>query len=77
MIPANKEVETSYAPGSPEDVLYQQLQKTSVNRPETVGYPELSKTFCQVISGLRSGDVDSLVDDKAQTLQNNLDKIPH
>ena len=75
MIPANKEVETNYASNSAEDVLYQQLQKTSVARPTTVGYPQFSSAFSQVISGLRENNVSSLVDDKANTLQNELNKI--
>ena len=75
MIPANKEVETNYAANSAEDVLYQQLQKTSVARPTTVGYPQFSSAFSQVISGLRENNVSSLVDDKANTLQNELNKI--
>ena len=75
MIPANKEVETNYGAGSPEDVLYQQLQKTSVARPTTVGYPDFSSAFSQVISGLKDGDLSALVDNKAGVLQSNLDKI--
>ena len=75
MIPANKEVQTSYAAGSPEDVLYQQLQKTGMARPSTVGYPQFSSAFSQVISGLRDGDVNTLVDSKAQVLQDNLNKL--
>jgi fructooligosaccharide transport system substrate-binding protein len=75
MIPANKDVETSYAPNSPEDVLYQQLQKTGVQRPETIGYPQFSTAFRGVIDGLRDGDVNTLVDNKAQALQNDLNKL--
>ena len=75
MIPANKEVENNYAPNSPEDVLYQQLQKTGKPRPTTVGYPQFSSAFSQVISGLRDGDVSTLVDQKASVLQNDLDHI--
>ena len=75
MIPANKQVETSYAAGSPEDVLYQQLQKTGKARPVTVGYPQFSSAFSQVISGLRdTASVSTLVDNKAQALQNDLNK---
>ena len=66
MIPANKDVETSYAPNSPEDVLYQQ---------ETIGYPQFSTAFRGVIDGLRDGDVNTLVDNKAQALQNDLNKL--
>ena len=76
MIPANREVETHYEPNSPEDVLIQQLYNTSICRPITVGYPQFSSAFSQVISGLGSTDnVGQLVDNKAQVLQNNLDKI--
>lgn len=75
MIPANKEVDTSYAANSPEDVLYQQLQKTGMARPSTVGYPQFSSAFSQVISGLREGDLSTLVDNKANVLQGNLDKL--
>ena len=75
MIPANKEVQTNYAGGSPEDVLYQQLQKTGMARPSTVGYPQFSSAFSQVISGLRDGDVSTLVDNKANVLQENLNKL--
>ena len=75
MIPANKEVETNYAPNSPEDVLIQQLYKTGKARPATIGYPQFSSAFSQVISGLGEGNLSTLVDNKAQVLQNNLDKI--
>ena len=75
MIPANKEVNTDYVAGSPEDVLYQQLQKTGMARPITVGYPQFSSAFAQVISGLREGDLSTLVDNKASVLQGNLDKL--
>ena len=75
MIPANKDVETSFGAGSPEDTLYQQLQKTGKARPTTVGYPQFSATFRQVIDGLRDSDVSSLVDAKANDLQSELNKI--
>ena len=75
MIPANKEAETNYQPNSPEDVLYQQLQKTGVARPTTVGYPQFSSVFAQTIVELTKGDVSSLVDNKANVLQSDLDKI--
>ena len=75
MIPANKDTETNYAPNSPEDVLYQQLQNTGKARPITVGYPQFSSAFSQVISGLRSGNLSDLVDNKAAVLQKDLDRI--
>ena len=75
MIPANKEVKTSYAANSPEDVLIQQLQKTGMARPVTVGYPQFSAHFRQVISSLGGEAVSSLVDKQAAALQTDLNKI--
>ena len=74
MIPANKEAQSTYAAGSPEDVLMQQLNKTSVQRPETVGYAEFSTAFCsKVIAVLRKGDnVNATVDNAAQYLESQL-----
>ena len=75
MIPANKEAAVNYENGSPEFVLRQQLEKTGTERPVTVGYPEFSKAFGQVISELRSGDVATIVHNKAQVLQGDLNKL--
>ncbi len=78
MIPANKEVNKNYEPNSPEDVLLQQLSKTGINRPATVGYPQFSNVFKAVISDLRNIDnagLSSFIDNKALQLQNELDKI--
>jgi fructooligosaccharide transport system substrate-binding protein len=75
MIPANKGVETNFAPNSPEGILMQQLEKTSVSRPVTPGYPQFSAAFASVISSLREKDVNELVDAKAAVLQRDLDVI--
>lgn len=75
MIPANKEAEVNYAAGSPEFVLRQQLEKTGKERPVTVGYPQFSSAFGQVISDLRNSDAATLVHNKAQALQNELNKL--
>lgn len=72
MIPANRDTETNYSAGSPEDTLYQQLQKTGKTRPETIGYPSFSLRFRMVIDELRSGDVSSIVDSKAALLEKDL-----
>ena len=77
MIPANRDVATNYEANSPEDVLQQQLVKTSKVRTPTVGYPEFSSTFNQVISALSEGSVSDLVDNKAQVLQRKLDQIKY
>ena len=76
MIAANKDAAVTYQVGSPEHVLRQQLEKTGKERPATIGYPEFSSAFGQVISELRNtSDVGSVVRNKAQVLQGNLDKL--
>ena len=75
MIAARKSVETNYEPGSPEDVLLQQLSKTGKERPVTIGYPDFSKRFRQVIYGLKDSEVQALLDDKADALQDELDLL--
>lgn len=75
MIPANIDAQESYPANSPEDVLMQQLSKTSRERPVTVGYRQFSDVFRMVISDLGNSNVNTLVDNKAQVLQNELDKI--
>lgn len=75
MIPARKSVETNYAVGSPEYVLYQQLLKTGKSRPETVGYPKLTTTFNQVIYNMKNGNVKNILNSSVITLQRELDNL--
>ena len=75
MIPANKDAQQTYATNSPEDVLMQQLSKTGMKRPDTIGYRQFSDVFRMVISDLGNSDVNTLVNNKAQVLQSELDKI--
>ena len=75
MIASNKDAEVNYQAGSPELVLREQLEKTGRERPITVGYPEFSTAFGQVISEMRNGDVATIVHNKATVLQGNLDKL--
>ena len=75
MIPANTEAQQTYATNSPEDVLMQQLAKTGMKRPDTVGYRQFSDVFRMVISDLGNSNVSTLVDQKADVLQSELDKI--
>lgn len=76
MIAANKDAAVTYEAGTPEYVLRQQLEKTGKERPVTIGYPEFSSAFGQVISELRNADnTATLVQNKAQVLQNNLNKL--
>ena len=75
MIPARKSVETSYAPGSPEDVLHSQLAKTGIERPSTVGYPQFSNNFRQVIYDMKDKDIATVLSEKSSALQAELDKL--
>ncbi|MBQ8395262.1 MAG: extracellular solute-binding protein [Clostridia bacterium] len=75
MIPARKSVETNYAAGSPEDVLLSQLAKTGKERPVTVGYPQFSNNFRQVIYDMKDKDIATVLGEKVSALQSELDKL--
>lgn len=75
MIPARKSVETNYAAGSPEAVLLSQLEKTGRERPATVGYPQFSNNFRQVIYDMKTKDLATVLTEKASALQAELDKL--
>ena len=76
MIPARKSVETSYADNSPEKILMEQLQKTGIARPSTVGYPKFSTCFNQIIAQLGStNDVATLINNQTTSLQTELNRL--
>ncbi len=75
MIPARKSVENAYAAGSPEHVLLSQLEKTGIERPVTVGYPQFSNMFRQVIYDMKEKDIATVLREKATALQAELDKL--
>ena len=75
MIPARKSVETNYAAGSPEAVLLSQLATTGIERPATVGYPQFSNNFRQVIYDMKDRDIATVLNEKAAALQSELDKL--
>ena len=77
MIPARQSAITvkNYTPGSPEYLLYDQLNKTGKTRPGTIAYPEFSSAFRGIINDMRnSGNVNSIVSTKTTELQGNLDR---
>ena len=76
MIPARKSVETNFEAGSPEAVLLSQLAKTGIERPVTLGYPQFSTSFRQVIYDMKDKDVATVLREKASALQAELDRIP-
>lgn len=75
MIPARKSVVTNYEAGSPEAVLRSQLEKTGIERPVTVGYPQFSNNFRQAIYEIKDGAVASVLNAKTSALQLELDKL--
>lgn len=75
MVPARASVENTYSAGSPEDTLIQQLKKTGKARPNTVGYPKFSTVFSQIINEMKDGDLTSILNAKAASLQSELNKI--
>ena len=77
MIPARKSAieQKNYTAGSPEYLLYDQLNKTGTTRPGTIAYPEFSSAFRGIINGLRNdSNASSIVSTQTTTLQNNLDR---
>ena len=77
MIPARKSAieQKNYTAGSPEYLLYDQLNKTGTVRPGTIAYPEFSSAFRGIINGLRNDlNASSIVSTQTTTLQNNLDR---
>ncbi|MBQ3019539.1 MAG: extracellular solute-binding protein [Clostridia bacterium] len=75
MIPARKSVETNYEPGSPEEVLRLQLEKTGIERPVTVGYPQFSTIFRQVVYDMKDKSIAKVLSEKASALQSELDRL--
>ena len=75
MIPARKDVVTNYAVGSPEYTLLKQLEVSGRERPVTVAYPTFSLTFNQVIAGLGTNEVSSLLNSATNTLQAEMDRL--
>lgn len=75
MIPARRDANATYAPGTPEYTLLKQLELSGMERPVTPAYPTFSTTFNQVISGLKTGNVTSLLATATTTLQLEMDKL--
>ena len=75
MIPARKDVNKDYQPGSPEYTLLKQLELSGQERPATVAYPTFSTTFNQVIAALGNSDVKALLNSATNTLQTEMDRL--
>ena len=78
MIPARRSAveEKGYTEGSPEYVLYDQLNKTGKTRPGTIAYPEFSSRFRGVINQIREGKLatPAIVSGQASQLQEYLER---
>ena len=75
MIPARKDAQHSYAPGSPEYTLLKQLELSGTERPVTVAYPTFSTTFNQVIRGLQNNTVANLLATATNDLQTEMNRL--
>ena len=75
MIPARRDVQNNYAVGSPEYTLLKQLERSGKERPVTVAYPTFSTTFNQVITGLGTNEISSLLANATNTLQQEMDRL--
>lgn len=75
MIPSRKSCNPNYGEGSPEKVLLDQLAQTGKERPVTVGYPQFTSTFRDIIAKLKDKDVDAIVTAAANELQTALNEI--
>jgi len=75
MIPARRDVVKNYEPNSPEYTLLKQLELSGRERPATVAYPTFSTTFNQVIAGLGTGDISTLLNSSTNTLQTEMDRL--
>ena len=75
MIPCRRSCNPQYGDGSPEKVLLDQLSQTGIERPVTVGYPQFTTVFSNVIYKLRDNQVSATVDNAARELQNELNKL--
>ena len=74
MIPSRLSCDPKYAANSPEAVLFEQLKQTGIARPETVGYPEFSTNFRNIIYKLKDGDVREVVNQQTANLQSELNE---
>lgn len=84
MIPARKsiytddagELKVTYAAGSPELVLYQQLSTSGTARPVTIGYPNFTSAFADIIKGMKNdSNVSGVCNTIATNLQTELNRL--
>ncbi len=75
MIPARKSVETHYGESDPQTILMKQLSLTGKERPVTVGYPQFSTNFRQVLNDMKNDSLTNVLSTRATTLQKELDDL--
>ena len=73
MVPVRKSCEIPE--GEPERMLYNQLDQTGVERPVTIGYPEFTTAFSNMIYKLRNNTVEGIIDSVTQNLQQELNRL--
>lgn len=77
LIPARKTAVTraNYKAGSPEKMLYDQFENSGIQRPNTVGYPQFSQSFRDIIVALKDTNADGVkakVDSQTANLETEL-----
>ncbi len=74
MIAAKTTIDKNYEATSPEGVLYNQLVHSGKARPAMSEYSEFSTEFNLIITGLRNGSVETVLNERATNLQGKIDR---
>lgn len=74
MIAAKSTINKNYEATSPEGVLYNQLVNSGKARPSMAAYADFSTEFNLIITGLRTGAVDSVLNEHTTSLQTKINR---
>lgn len=74
MIAAKTTINKNYEATSPEGVLYNQLVNSGKARPAMGAYADFSTEFNLIITGLRNGNVDTVINEHTTSLQTKIDR---
>ena len=74
MIAAKSTINKNYEATSPEGVLYNQLVNSGKARPSMAAYADFSTEFNLIITGLRTGGVDAMLNEHTTSLQTKINR---
>lgn len=74
MIAAKSTINKNYEATSPEGVLYNQLVNSGKARPSMAAYADFSTEFNLIITGLRTGGVDAVLNEHTTSLQTKINR---